>query len=67
MYSLSYRKIAKHLYAVYCKDCFIGEVCWLRGSWRFRTFYDPAFVTALPAPTRFLAVAQWPGLVVFSL
>lgn len=67
MYSLSYRKILNHWYVVYCMDKFIGEVRWVNGSWRFRTFCDPVFVSSVPASTRFFAVVQWPGLKEFSL
>lgn len=61
-YPLSYRKIADRRYAVYCDDFFIGEVRLLEGSWHFRTFHVPAFVSAVPAATRTSAVLQWPGL-----
>lgn len=59
---LHYRRVSKQIYAVYCSEDFIGEVCMVKGSWRFRTFCSPAFVSAIPAPTRYLAVVQWSGL-----
>lgn len=59
---LHYQRVSNQIYAVYCCDKFIGEVRMIDGTWRFRTFSEPVFVSALPAPTRYHAVVQWPGI-----
>lgn len=62
-YPLWYRKVAPQRYSVFFSSQFIGEVTMVEGSWRFRTFEPfPAFVSFVPAHTRYEAVVQWPGL-----
>lgn len=60
-YPIVYKRISPGLYSVYLSGNFIGEVRLVNDSWFFRSFESPAFVSFVPAPTRYYAVVQWPG------
>lgn len=64
-FPITYKRLARNLYAAYIDGEFIGELRKFPSGWLFHTFGKPDFVSEQYAPSREVAIAQWPGYKAF--
>ena len=61
VYDICYQRIRVGKYNVFVSGIPAGVCTLCSYGWFFYSFEDPAFVSSVPAPTRFYALVQWPG------